>query len=110
MTKKFVYELFVGVILLIAILLFGTKGLAAMALLAVHPFIGKRKPDENEKLIFYKTGNYTAGATLLASIVVFYFSDTTVNGQLISKNWLGFVVSVFIISHGIAGIILFKKR
>lgn len=110
MTKRLVYELFVGVILLIAIFLFGTKGLAAMALLAVHPFIGKRKLDENEKLIFYKAGNYTAGATLLACIVVFYFSDATINGQSINKNWLGLVVSIFLISHGIAGVILFKKR
>lgn len=110
MTKRFTYELVVGILLLIAIVLFGTKGLAVMALLAVHPFIGKKKADERELQLFYRIGNITAGATLLACIVVYYFSDFVINGVEIGKNWLGFVVGFFLLVHGLAGMIVISKN
>lgn len=110
MKKRFIYELIVGIIILIAIFLFGVKGLAAMALLAAHPFIGEKKADERESQLFTKAGSYTAGATLLASVIIYYFSDLEVNGQLIGKNWFGLVFSAFIIAHGAAGLIVFKKN
>lgn len=109
MKKRFVYELIVGIIMLIAVYLFGPKGLVALALLSAHPFIGKKKADERETQLFYKTGNYTAGATLLASIVVYYFSDSIVNEIVIGKNWLGLVLSAFLIAHGFFGLILTRK-
>jgi hypothetical protein len=110
MNKRFGYELIVGSILLVAVLLFGTVGFTVIALLAAHPFIGKKKADERENQLFYKVGNYTAGATLLACIVIYYFSDVAVNGQLIGKNWLGLVVAVFLIAHGASGLIIFQER
>lgn len=110
MKKRFIYELIVGIIMLIAIFLFGVKGLAAMALLAVHPFIGEKNADERESQLFMKVGNYTAGATLFASVIIYYFSDLEVYGQLIGKNWFGLVLTAFIIAHGAAGLIVFKKN
>lgn len=110
MKKRFAYELIVGVILLIAVFLFGTKGLAALSLLAFHPFIGEKKADERESQLFNQVGNYTAGATLLACIVIYYFSDVVVFGQLLGKNWLFFTISSFLIAHGASGLIVFKKN
>lgn len=110
MEKRFAYELFVGIILLIAVSLFGVIGFAAFALFAAHPFIGKKKADERESQLFNKVGNYTAGASLMACVIIFYFSDLELNGQLIGKNWLGLVVSAFLISHGASGLIIFKKN
>lgn len=110
MKKRFAYELIVGIILLTAVFLFGAKGIAAMALLAAHPFIYKKKADEREIQLLNKVGNYTAGATLLACVIISYFSDLVVNGQLIGKNWFGLVVSAFIIAHGSSGLIIFKKN
>ena len=95
---------------MIAVFIFGAKGMAAMALLAAQPFIGKKKADERESQLFNIVGNYTAGATLLACVIIYYFSDLVVNGQLIGKNWLGLVVSAFLIAHGASGLIDFQKK
>lgn len=109
MKKRFIYELIVGIIILIAVFLFGAKGIAAIALLAIHPFIDKKKADERESQLFNKVGNYTAGATLLACVIISYFSDFIVNGQLIGNNWFGLVLSGFLIAHGASGLIIFRK-
>jgi len=109
MNKRFVLELAVGVILLVAVLMFGEKGMAAFALLAIHPFIAKKKTlDERESQLFNKIGNYTAAATLLASIALFYFSDVIIYGHAIGENWLFYVCSAFLISHGAAGLFVMK--
>lgn len=109
MRKRFVYELIVGIIMLIAIFLFGAKGLAALALLSAHPFIGKKKADERESQLFNKIGNYTAGAVLIVSVIVYYFSDSIVNGLVVGENWFGLVLSSFLIAHGLLGLIFTKK-
>ena len=110
MKTRFAYELFVGIVLMIAIILFGDKGFVALVLLAVQPFIGKKKADERESQLFYRVGNYTAGATLLAAIAVYYFSDSLVNGIPLGKFWLGLVVAAFIMAHGASGLIIFKRN
>jgi len=110
MNKRFAYELIVGVLLLIAVALFGAKGMVVNVLLIAQPFIGKKKLDEREFQLFYKVGNYTAGATLMACVIIYYFSDSVVNGQLIEKIWLFLVVSALLIAHGASGLIIFKKN
>ena len=110
MKQRFFYELIVGMILLAAILLFGVQGLAAMALLAGHPAVGKKKADERESQLFNKVGNYTAGITLLAAIIINFLSDYSVNDHLIGKNWLGLVLASFRIAHGAAGLIILNKE
>ena len=95
--------------MLIAIFLFGAKGIAALALLSAHPFLWKKKADERKSQLFNKIGNYTAGAVLLVSIVVYYFSDSIINGLLVGKNWFGLVLSAFLIAHGIFGLIITRK-
>jgi len=109
MKKRFVYELIVGIIMLIAVFLFGTKGIVALVLLSAHPFIGKKKADERESQLFFKVGNYTAGAALLAGVIISYFSDSIVNGIAIGKNWFGLIVSAFLIAHGLFGLIITRK-
>jgi len=111
MNKRFILEFIVGIILLVSVLIFGQKGMAAFALLAIHPFIKKKKKlDEREIQLFYRIGNFTAGASLLASITIFYFSDFVVNGQTLGDNWLFYVVSAFLISHGISGLFVFNRK
>ena len=111
MNKKFILEFIVGIILLVSVLIFGQKGMAVFALLAIHPFIKKKKKlDEREIQLFNKIGNFTAGATLLVSVLVYYFSDVVINGLTIGDNWLFYVLSAFLISHGISGLITFNKK
>ena len=109
MNKRFILELTVGIILMVAILIIGQKGMAVIALLAIHPFIAKKKKlDERESQLFNKIGNYTAAITLLASVAIFYFSDLIINGQAIGENWLFFVCSAFLISHGVSGLLIIR--
>ena len=110
MKKRFAYELIVGIILLIAVLFFGNKGGAVLALLAAQPFIGKRKADEREFQLFYKVGNFTAGITIVICVIIFECSDLVVNGHQIGQNWLLFVGAAFIIAHGASGLVIFKKN
>ncbi len=109
MKKRFAYELIIGIISLIAVLLFGEIGMVAFALLAVHPFIGKKKADERESQLFNQVGNLTAGATFLACLVIFFASNIVVNGHQIGDFWIGSVTASFLIAHGGAGLIAFKK-
>jgi hypothetical protein len=110
MKKRFAYELGVGIILLAAVLFFGTKGMLAIVLLALQPFIGKKTADERENQLFYRVGNYTAGITLVASVIIFECSDMILNGLIIGKNWLGMVIASFLIAHGAMGLIIFKTN
>jgi hypothetical protein len=110
MKTRFMFELFVGIILLVAVILFGEKGFAAFALLAAQPFIGKKKADERESQLFNQVGNYTAGATLLACVVIYYFSDFVINGRQIGQTWLGLVVAAFLVAHGASGLIIFRNK
>jgi len=111
MNRRFILELTVGIILLVAVFLFGQRGMAVLALLAIHPFIEKKKKlDERELQLFYKVGNFTAGATLLVCVAVYYFPDFAVNGQTLGENWLSHVYSAFVIFHGGSGLFLFNKK
>lgn len=110
MNKRFILELTVGIILLVAVLIFGQKGFAAFALLAIHPFIAKKKKlDERESQLFNKIGNYTAAITFLACVIIFYFSDLLINGHAIGENWLYYVCSAFLVSHGISGLLIMRS-
>ena len=109
MNKRFTYELIVGIIGLIAVYFFGNAGLAALALLVVHPFIGKKKADERESQLFNKVGNITGALTLLACVAIYLASDIIVNGYQIGEFWLILAGFSFLIAHGGAGLIIFKK-
>ena len=111
MNRRFILELSVGIILLISVLFFGQQGMVAFALLTIHPFVSKKKKlDERETQLFYKIGNLTAAATLLASVAIYYFTDFIINGQKLGDFWLFYIVSAFLISHGVFGIITFNKE
>jgi hypothetical protein len=119
MKTRFVYELAVGIIGFVAVLYFGSKGYVALALFAFQPFIGersiltkeaKRKWDEREYQLFYRVGNYTAGATIVALVVIFEMKDMIINNHLINDNWLGLAAGSFLMTHGISGLMIFRNN
>ncbi|NPA36239.1 MAG: hypothetical protein GXO47_05265 [Chlorobi bacterium] len=110
MNKRFILELITGIILLVAIIIFGQKGVIALILMALIPFFHRKKNiDERETQLFYKIGTITAVATLTVSVAVYQFSQIVINGQTLGDNWLFYVLSAFLISHGISGLIVFSK-
>ena len=110
MKKRFIFELIVGVIGLIAIILFGIKGSVVMVLIAFHILFCKKKLDEREIQLFYRIGNITAGVAIVVCVVVYYFSKSFVNGYRIGDLWLFWVIFSFFIAHGIVGIFIYKTH
>ncbi len=109
MNKRFFFDLSIGILGLIAVIIFGNAGLSVLALFVFYPLFKKKKPDERELQLFYKTGNITAALTLAAAVVIWYLSGKTVNGHLIGDNWLPLIAFSFLLVHGISGIIIFKR-
>jgi len=98
----FGYELFVGVITFISMLLFGNAGLAAMALMALLPIIyWKRQVDEREIFLFYKVGNFTAIAVLIAMVLF--------HSLLPSIDCLGVLAISYFTIHGLSGLLVFSR-
>ena len=107
---RFTAEVIIGILTIIAALLFGEKGMAVLALFALSLFIPRHKPDEREIQLYNKIGNLTAAFTLVACIAIFRFSDFAINNLPLGKNWLTFVVAFFMLSHGISGLIVFSRK
>lgn len=114
MMFRFWFESIIGVICLVCILVFGAKGTASLALIALCPIIMRIKkikyPDEREIHLFYKSGNLTMGLTIIAIIIIYYFQDTIVNGHLIAENWMFLAITSIFFAHGLAGLIIFKTK
>jgi len=110
MIKRFIFELCLGIVVLVAIILLGIVGSAAFALMVfLIPFC-KKKPDEREMQLFYKVGNITAGASIGLCVLIFQCSNYFVNGHRVGDLWLFWVIASFFIAHGIIGIIVYKKQ
>ena len=110
MIKRYSLELVIGLPGFVAIFLFAEKGMAVLALLAFWPFLGRKKADERERQLFYKTGNITAVLTLLFCVVFFFFSDYQLNGFRVGDNWLLLAAFSLLVSHGVAGLIIFYNK
>lgn len=109
MTKRFIIELIIGLAGIAAVLLFGNSGMTVLVLLVIYPFVRKKKVDERESQLFNKVGNITAILTLLACVGIYLASDWGVNGYKIGEHWLLLAVYSFLIAHGMAGLVIFKK-
>jgi hypothetical protein len=110
MKTRFILELFIGLLGISAVLFWGSVGSVVLAALVVLPFIKKRKVDERETQLLYKTGNLTAVVTLLFAVVINNISQMKINGNVIGDNWLMLLVFIFILAHGAAGLFYFSKE
>lgn len=113
MRARFAYEGFVGLIGLIAVLLFGDVGGVSLVLFVFFPVIVRMKkadnPDENELLLFYKTSNFTLILIFVALVLIYVFSDLTINGHMVGESWYLLSISSILFIHGMMGLAVFKK-
>jgi len=112
MIKRFVFEMSVGTIGIICVLIFGEKGMAALALMALLPLVirytkKKRKYDEREFQLFYRIGNYTMGILIFVIVLIDQLMRSGVN--LISI-WMPLSIGFFFLFHGLIGIIVLSKN
>ncbi|TES93089.1 MAG: hypothetical protein E3J87_03095 [Candidatus Cloacimonadota bacterium] len=99
---RFGFELFVGIISFIVILLFKEVGMSSMALMALLPIVHRKKHlDEREIHLMYKIGNFTAGAVFPAMVLFYFF--------LPSINYLAALFVSFFVLHGLIGLIVFSR-
>lgn len=110
MMRQFVCELAVGIITFAAMMIFGPRGAAAIALMTFMPFVlWNQKADEREYYLFYKTGNYTMGLFIVA-LTAIHQAQFYTGSDMIQKNWLTLSVVAMLFIHGLTGIIVFKTN
>lgn len=110
MMRLFGYELFVGIIASLSMLIFGMHGASIMALMALMPLIIRnQKADEREYYLYYKTANYTMAIFFIVLAIISQIQIYT-NSGIIEKNWLYLCANAFFIIHGFTGIIMLKTN
>lgn len=113
MRARFAYESLVGLIGLIAVLIFGDVGGVSLVLFVFFPVIVRMKkadnPDESELLLFYKTSNFTVILIFVALVLIYVFSGLTINGHMVGDSWYLLSISSILFIHGLIGVTVFKK-
>jgi hypothetical protein len=113
MTIRFVYEGAVGFLTLLLVLLLGEKGGAAFVLYAFLPLVmrtvKRRKPDERELHLFYRTGNISMGMTFVILVVVYFLARVQSLSALIAANWLFLTVAAILLVHSVVGLVVFHS-
>lgn len=113
MRARFVFESLIGFIGFVAVLLFGEEGGLFMLLFVLYPVIVRRnkasKPDEQELLLFYQTGNFTLILIFIALVLIYAASGVTINGHQIGDNWYLLSITSILFIHGLMGLAVFKR-
>lgn len=110
MMRQFWCELTIGALGLAAMIAYGPRGMAVMALLALMPLVVRgQKADEREYYLFYKTGNYSMGLFIIAITIIHQIQLYT-GSAMIEKNWLSLCAASLMIIHGLTGILIFKTN
>ncbi len=107
MKRRFIYTLIIGIITWVGVLLFGPVGMVSMALLAVLAFF-KKKFDEREYQLLYKTNNYAFSLMVIVMVIIHQLGF---HGNVImQENWLILSLSGFYIGQGLFGLIIFNRE
>jgi len=108
MKRRLIYTLVIGIIIWICILAFGKVGGASLALMAVLAFIKKKKYDEREYQLYYKTNNFAFSFMIVAMVII---NQLQIAGNvLMQENWLILSISSFFVGQGIIGLIIFNRE
>ena len=97
----FAAEMSVGLITVLAIIVFGEKGGALFALYGILALLSqRRKPDEREIQLFHKAGTSTMGSFSLTMLAVYYL--------LRSINWLMALACSILFFQGLWGLLILR--
>ncbi|NWF90869.1 MAG: hypothetical protein HXY50_15600 [Ignavibacteriaceae bacterium] len=114
MAFRFWYELIIGIITLVSLLIFGEKGITALVLLAFLPIIyrmKKIKPDERETQLFFRGTQYIVNAIAAVILVsVFIFRIKITDLMSISTVIFYFVMIVILILVSVLRLYLHYKN
>lgn len=114
MAFRFWYEIAVGVITLLAILILGEPGIKAIVLLALLPIImrvKKLKADERETFLFYKGTQIVFTSLIILIVASFVFTDLKFEDLLKIKRETWFMILAgFMVLNGLVRLILLYKN
>jgi len=96
----FKFEMIVGLIAAMAVILIGNPGWAFLSLFSILAFFKRKKADEREIQLFLKANTGTLMAVYLSMFPVYFFMP--------SVNWLMAMACSFIFFHGLWGFLMFK--
>lgn len=85
MALRFWLELSGGIIALCSLLIFGERGIAALALIALVPIIYRLKkitPDERETQLFFKGTQYIVNVIIVVIILSAFVFQTQLSGLM----------------------------
>lgn len=106
----FLIEILVGFGCILSIGVLGSKGLAALVLIAIRPFIlEKEKVDDNSSywIFNYKVTTHSIVVTSIF-IIIFYFTSYLIPSLDIENDHLLLLqlIPFFILTHGVVGIVM----
>ena len=108
------YELGVGIITFIVILVIGEKGIIALVILAFLPIImrvRKYKSDERETQLFYKGTQFIFSGLIFLIVASFVFTDLKISDLLMIKKEIWFLIlSGFLVLNGLVRLFLLYKQ
>lgn len=108
MKRRFIVTLVIGIIVWICILLFGQVGGASLALIAILAFIKKKKYDEREYQLFYKTNSYAFAIMIIVMVIIDQLQNA--GNIIMQENWLILSIAGFFIGQGLIGLIAFNRE
>ena len=108
MKRRFIYTLVIGIIILICILIFGKAGSASLALMAVLAFSKKKKYDEREYQLFYKTNNFAFAVMIMVMVIIDQLQNA--GNIIMQENWLILSIAGLFIGQGLIGLIVFNRE
>ena len=108
MKRRFIYTLIIGIIIWICILLFGQVGSASLALMAILAFIKKKKYDEREYQLFYKTNSFAFAIMIIIMVIINQLQNT--GNIMMQENWLILSIAGFFIGQGLIGLLVFNRE
>ena len=108
MKRRFIYTVVIGIIILICILIFGKAGSASLALMAVLAFSKKKKYDEREYQLFYKTNNFAFAVMIMVMVIIDQLQNA--GNIIMQENWLILSIAGLFIGQGLIGLIVFNRE
>ncbi len=107
MKGRFIYTLVIGIIVWICILSFGQVGGVSLALMAFLAFYKKKKYDEREYQLYYKTNNFAFAFMIIIMVIIDQLQNA--GNILMQENWLILSCAGFFAGQGLIGLIVFKE-
>lgn len=111
-TIRYYFQLITGAITFFAVILFGAKGMAALSIIALEPFImwiNKIKPDERELALLHDTNSVTIIIVVPLAFIL-YFLSASLSNSFIQLHWWRIAICLFLLLHGGVGLYHLKYK